>query len=109
MPLAHRVDTDPSADLTALCNWCNEVALDPLRFVQEGYPWGEPGELERHPGPDDVQIAFLKELGESVRARAFDGFEPVKPIREAVSSGHGIGKSVVVAWYAASRTWPASA
>ena len=88
----------PSDNLTALCHWANECATDPLRFVLEGYPWGEPGELVQHPGPDDVQRQFLTELGAAVRARNFDGITPVSPIREAVSSGHGIGKSVVVAW-----------
>src|SRR5262252_8269979 len=41
---------------------------------------------------------FLTPLGEEVRKRAFDGIHPVPPIRMAVSSGHGIGKSVLSAW-----------
>jgi hypothetical protein len=71
---------------------------DPLGFVLFAYPWGEPGPLEHHDGPDIWQREFLTHLGEQVRARAFDGTTAVAPIREAVSSGHGIGKSVMVAW-----------
>jgi hypothetical protein len=33
-----------------------------------------------------------------VKARRFNGVDAVKPIRSVVSSGHGIGKSVEVAW-----------
>jgi hypothetical protein len=33
-----------------------------------------------------------------VQQNAFDGLNAVKPIRRAVSSGHGIGKSVLSAW-----------
>ena len=72
---------------------------DPLGFVRCCYPWGEAGTpLAAHPGPDAWQERFLRELGEEVTARAFDGHHTVMPIRRAVSSGHGIGKSVMVAW-----------
>jgi hypothetical protein len=54
--------------------------------------------LEQHDGPDIWQTRFLTDLGERVRARGFNGHDPVSPIKEAVSSGHGIGKSVLVAW-----------
>jgi hypothetical protein len=40
----------------------------------------------------------LIRLGLSVQERAFDGHTAVAPVREATSSGHGIGKSVLVAW-----------
>jgi hypothetical protein len=75
-----------------------ECYADPLRFVQVMYPWGEPGPLEQHSGPDDWQAAFLAEVGRQVKANGFDGIKLVQPIRMAVSSGHGIGKSVLVAW-----------
>jgi len=50
----------------------------------------------RIPGasPDEWQADFLKELGEEVRKRNFNGTTPVLPIRFTTSSGHGIGKSV---------------
>lgn len=71
---------------------------DPLGFVLAMYPWTEPGLLEHHPGPDTWQYEFLTKLGEEVQTRGFDGLKTVDPIRFAVSSGHGIGKSVLVAW-----------
>lgn len=71
---------------------------DPLGFVVACYPWGEPGPLEAHTGPDTWQREHLKWLGEEVSRRAFNGKDPVEPIRSSVSSGHGIGKSVEVAW-----------
>ncbi len=82
----------------ALAEWARDCADDPLRFVEEGYPWGEPGPLEHHEGPDIWQRDSLLWLGEEVRRRGFDGHTAVAPIREATSSGHGIGKSVKVAW-----------
>ncbi len=79
----------------------DEVAAcyaDPLRFVQTMYPWGEPGALAPYTGPDVWQAAFLRRVGDQVRQRGFDGHTPVKPLRFATSSGHGPGKSTLVAW-----------
>ncbi len=80
----------------------DEVAnyyADPLGFVRFAYPWGEKGTiLEDQSGPDEWQREFLKDLGQLVRERKFNGKDPVAPIRMAVSSGHGIGKSTLVAW-----------
>ena len=45
-----------------------------------------------------VALLFLRDLGDQVSERGFTGGAPVAPIRFAVSSGHGIGKSVLVAW-----------
>src|ERR1043165_7351458 len=86
------------ADNLALAEWARDCAEDPLRFVLEAYPWGEPGLLEDHQGPDLWQRRFLIQLGKSVRQRAFNGRDPVSPVRCAVRSGHGVGKSVMVAW-----------
>jgi hypothetical protein len=66
--------------------------------VKYAYPWGQPGLLERHEGPDDWQRDFLLELGRQVRERNFDGMQPVAPIRMCVASGHGVGKTVLQAW-----------
>jgi hypothetical protein len=71
---------------------------DPLGFVRYVFPWGKPGLLEKHTGPDKWQEDFLRRLGEEVRARKFNGISPVAPIRMLVSSGHGVGKSVLAAW-----------
>lgn len=72
---------------------------DPLGFVLFSYPWGKPGtQLEQYDGPDEWQADFLEKLGAEVRERGFDGKAAVRAIRRAVSSGHGIGKSTLVAW-----------
>ena len=89
--MAQKIDLEIGKDLT-------RFYADPLGFVMYAYPWGQPGMLEHHEGPDAWQRDFLLQLGEEVRKRAFDGIHPVPPIRMAVSSGHGIGKSVVSAW-----------
>ena len=82
----------------------DEVALcyaDPLRFVMLAWPWGEPGPLEHETGPDDWQREFLTWIGQQVKANRFDGTTPVSALRATTSSGHGIGKSVMVAWLVA--------
>jgi hypothetical protein len=71
---------------------------NPLGFVLFAFPWGQPGELAGYDGPDEWQRELLQAIGELVKARAFNGTDPVAPIRVAVTSGHGIGKSVLVAW-----------
>lgn len=71
---------------------------DPLGFVLFAFPWGEPGPLQDHAGPDVWQRESLERIGAEVQGRAFNGHDAVAPIRMAVSSGHGIGKSVEVAF-----------
>ncbi len=87
-----------AAEHAALQDLMGPLAVDPLGFVLTMYPWGAPGALQHHAGPDVWQTDFLTALGEEVRARNFDGIHTVMPIRRAVSSGHGVGKSVMVAW-----------
>jgi hypothetical protein len=79
----------------------DEVAkyyADPLGFVLFAFPWGEDGPLKDHAGPDTWQREFLTWLGTEIATRGFDGVQAVAPIRGAVSSGHGIGKSTLQAW-----------
>ena len=85
---------------------------DPLRFVMWAFPWGELPETSvvrlkepwasQYPncqfGPDEWACQMLDDIGASVRQRGFDGSQAVDPIRMAVSSGHGIGKSAFTAW-----------
>lgn len=88
----------PDTDLV-LADEVAQYYADPLGFVMAMYPWGEPGTpLADHKGPDDWQRDFLIGVGEEVKGNAFDGLNPVRPVRRAVSSGHGIGKSTLVAW-----------
>lgn len=89
------MSTDPELELA---DWVASTYGDPLAFVLGAYPWGEPGPLADHDGPDEWQRAHLTWIGQQVKERGFDGLNAVAPIREAVSSGHGIGKSVEVAW-----------
>lgn len=86
-----------SADLQ-LAEELKKFYDDPLGFVLFAYPWGKPGRLANHDGPDEWQREFLTKLGEHTRKRNFTGMSPVMPVRMARSSGHGIGKSTVVAW-----------
>jgi hypothetical protein len=77
-----------------------EYVDDPLGFVYFAYPWKERGPLEEYEGPDAWQGELLEDIGREVRQRGFDGLNAVLPIRQAISSGHGIGKSTISAWIA---------
>jgi hypothetical protein len=70
---------------------------DPYGFVLWAFEWGQ-GDLADWDGPDEWQREFLVALGEQVRERGFNLRDSVKAIRMAVGSGHGIGKSALVAW-----------
>jgi len=99
---------EESSDALQLIDLVGEFYADPLGFVVTCFPWGEPGTaLEHFPGPDQWQRQELREIGVQVRECAFDGCTPVSPIRRAVASGHGIGKSAltafVVLWLMATR------
>jgi hypothetical protein len=87
----------PKTDLE-LADFVGQFYADPLGFVTACYPWGEPGPLQQFDGPDTWQREALTRIGELVTAHAFNGATPVAPIRIAVSSGHGIGKSTLQAW-----------
>ena len=65
---------------------------DPLAFVRWAFPWGEAGTpLEHHPGPEPWQEDVLKLVADGLAAKQ-------GPVRIAVASGHGVGKSALVAW-----------
>src|SRR5689334_4023606 len=72
--------------------------FDPLGFVMYEWPWAKPGPLETFAGPDALQRQFLIDLGRHVKARNFDGHTPVSPVRMAIASAHGTGKSTLGAW-----------
>jgi hypothetical protein len=68
-----------------LVSYLAQFAYDPYKFVLAAFPWGEPGPLEKMK-PQQWQIDILKEIR--------DGFKSTdEAIREAVASGHGIGKA----------------
>jgi hypothetical protein len=84
---------------------------DPLGFVMYAYDWDNDPSLQivklQSPydliygarfGPDLWACEFLDDIGRQVRERGFDGVNAVEAIREAIASGHGIGKSAITAW-----------
>lgn len=76
-----------------------DLAEYPDEFVLYAYPWGK-GDLTGFAGPDDWQMGFLREWGEEIRTRGFDGITPVLPVRFTTTSGHGVGKSALTGWIA---------
>ncbi|MBY0317935.1 MAG: terminase [Reyranella sp.] len=67
------------------------LRFDPLGFVMFAFPWGMPGPLAAETGPEPWQARVLVSLGEGVQARG-------EAVRSAIASGHGVGKSALVAW-----------
>lgn len=49
----------------------SQYIYDPLQFVLDFYPWGEPGELENETGPDENQAAFLRRPGTCGQSAGF--------------------------------------
>lgn len=85
------------ADEQALTEDMAGFAHDPLGHVLYSYPWGVHGtSLADKTGPHPWQREMLDRIGQRLRAGVAVHFEDV--IREAVASGHGIGKSALVAW-----------
>lgn len=71
-----------------LLNEVGEVLLDPLAFAERFYPWGK-GDLDGSTGPRDWQRKVFKYLRDQIQSPATRH----TPIRIAIASGHGIGKS----------------
>ena len=74
-----------------LSNDIAEFYDDPYGFIMYAFAWST-GELENSRGPDRWQADQLVVVGQ-----AFVD-DPETVIREATASGHGIGKSALVAW-----------
>jgi hypothetical protein len=66
-----------------------ELSRDPLKWVYYSFPWGH-GDLTGYEGPDRWQ----REVLTAIR----DNLSPQRALRIAVASGHGVGKSALVAW-----------
>lgn len=99
-PSASAVQTT-AADLE-LAAFVADFYADPLGFVLACYPWGVPGtSLADQDGPDAWQRDELERIGREVKERGFNGVDAVSPIRGVVSSGHGVGKTTIVAWIVA--------
>jgi hypothetical protein len=63
---------------------------NPVAFVSDMFPWLEKGALEDQSGPDTWQMGILEELKVCGNVDI--------ALRIAVASGHGIGKTALVAW-----------
>lgn len=72
-------------------------AYEPKKFVLYAFPWSRKGtELQNKTGPREWQAKILDDIGARLKKnRSTDVWEA---IQEAVASGHGIGKSALVAW-----------
>jgi hypothetical protein len=79
----------------AILNFTN----DPYGFVLFVFPWGKPGSgLEDEDGPDVWQTKVLQLLGAALRREGVFAKILMAAVRIAVASGHGIGKTALVAW-----------
>jgi hypothetical protein len=65
---------------------------DPLGYARYAYPWNEPGELQESAGPREWQREILSIIGAHLRSE-----KRFEPLQIAVASGHGIGKSALMA------------
>lgn len=79
-----------ASDQEAIIEWLASVSGDPVAFVYGAFPWGEPGPLE-HEQPDEWQLGILCDIRDGI-------IDINTAIKLAVASGHGIGKSALVAW-----------
>ena len=68
-----------------------EYEHDPLGFACDAFKWGE-GELKGASGPRKWQRELLQQIGDHLT----DSATRHQPLRIAVSSGHGIGKSACI-------------
>ena len=92
-----KTDTLTSSEMQALAEYCADYSKDPYGFVVTAFPWGEKGtSLENQKGPDKWQESLLKRISAHLNNKEIG--DANKIIREAFSSGHGIGKSTIASW-----------
>ncbi len=93
---------DPLGYVMYAFDWANDPAL---RVVKLPEPWSLIYDSEY--GPDRWFCELCDRIQAKVRANRFDGLSPVDAVREAVASGHGIGKSagvgMLVNWIMSTR------
>lgn len=70
--------------------YARDCAHDPVEWIYRAFNWGE-GELKDYDGPDTWQLEILQDITNGLLTIQ-------EAILEAVASGHGIGKSALVAW-----------
>src|SRR6266571_5109809 len=76
-------------ELDRLITFLGGFRHDPLAVVEAVFPWGE-GLLADFAGPEPWQHEVLR--------RVRDGLSLNDALLHAVASGHGVGKSSLVAW-----------
>ena len=72
-----------------LVEYLASFTRDPVSWVWAAFPWGD-GNLKGMK-PQEWQLNILGEIRDGLKT-------PYEAIREAVASGHGIGKSALVCW-----------
>ena len=77
--------------------WDPRVADDPEAFVLFAFPWGQANTpLAKFRGPRQWQRDVLRTIAKHIKDN--QGQVDMTTLREAVSSGRGIGKSALVSW-----------
>ena len=77
--------------------WAPAIKDNPLAFVLYAFPWGVKGTpLEHFKGPRKWQREVLISIGAHIKSN--QGKVDFDTLRQAVSSGRGIGKSALVSW-----------
>lgn len=81
-----------ASDETRLTQLMAKCRQDPLGFARIAYPWNT-DEIGKSPGPRKWQTEIFNHIGEHLK----NPLTRFTPCRVAVASGHGIGKSCLVA------------
>ena len=81
------------AEAAKLAKFCGLCRLDPVRWSNEAFPWSTPGgPLDKFTGPrtwQDDTLAIIRDHLKNKQTR-------YQPLRIAIASGHGIGKSALI-------------
>ena len=79
-----------AVDEQTLAEVMSQTEKDPYKWVMVSFDWGE-GELKDFDGPDEWQARILKAISNGL-------ITPQQAVQIAIASGHGPGKSALVAW-----------
>lgn len=86
-------------ELDQLIDWLTSVRNKPRAYIMGAFPWGVVGgPLEKSDGPNEWQCWVLRLIEEGLLAGMSVQEALAMATRIAVASGHGIGKSTLVAW-----------
>lgn len=98
--MAQKPVIDPRVE-AELAEYIGSFFADPYGFVMAAFPWGVEGTpLAKRKGPTKWQTKLLKALGAHIQTNAMLNAAELdyEVWRSAVVSGHGVGKSALVAW-----------